>query len=92
MLVFLSLGIVWVVKTILLGKLYQVGSSHEVLLVLWVVVTETALVARYEILVLWHTASQPFMSAGILQIPYLLVVDESDAESLCRTILFDEFA
>ena len=92
MLVFLCLGIIWIVKTILLGKLYQVGCCHEVLLVLWCVITETALVTGNEVLVLWHTASQPLMSASILQIPYLLVVDESDAESFCRTILLDELA
>ena len=74
----------------LLGELNQVGGSKVVVLVVRVISAEAALVAGYEVLVLRHTACQPAMAAGCLQIPYLLVVHKADAESFGNAVLLNE--
>ena len=53
---------------------------------------KTALVSGDEILVGRHAAGQPAVSSGILEIPSLLRVDESDAETFCRAVFLNHRA
>ena len=81
-----------VVQSVLAGKLYQVGRRHIVLRIIGVVLSETTLIACYEVLVFGHTASQPAMSASGLEIPYLAIVHEADPESFGCSVAFDKFS
>ena len=79
-----------VIQTVLLCELDEVLRCDIVLLVVGIVLAETALVTRHEVLVVRHTASQETVSAAVLEIPGLLAVDESDAEALGGTVFLDQ--
>ena len=50
-----------IIQSMLLGKLDEVAGCHKVLLVLGIVLTEATLIARDEVLLLWHATSEPAM-------------------------------
>ena len=81
-----------IIQTVLLCELDEILRRDIVLLVVGIVFAETALVTRHEILVVRHTASQKTVSTAVLEIPSLLIIDESDAKALSGTIFLDQGA
>ncbi len=79
-------------QSVLLGKRQQVLVGKVILRVVGVIVAETALVAGDEILVVGNAAGQPMVTAGVLEVPCFLVVDETDTEALGRTIFLNHSA
>ncbi len=79
-----------VIESVPCSEADEVGRGHIVVLVIGIIVAETTLVTGHEVLVLRHSASQPTVPAGILEIPGLLAVDEADAEAFGRAILLNE--
>lgn len=77
-------------QSVVPGKFHQVGRGQVVLLVVGVVFTQAALVAGYEVLVAWYAGGKPAVTAGVLQVPHFLVVDEADAEAFGRAVLLDK--
>ena len=81
-----------VVEAMLLGELDEVGRSHIVGLVVRVIGAEAALIAGHEIHILGHAAGQPPVARSRLEVPYLALVHEADAEALRDAILLDQAA
>ena len=79
-----------VVEAVLLGKLDEVGRSHIVGLVVRVIGAKAALIAGHEIHILGHAAGQPPVARSRLEVPYLALVHEADAESFGNAVLLYE--
>ena len=79
-----------IVQPVLLSKLYQVCRCQEILFVVGVILAVAALVSGHEILVLRHPARQPSVSSGILQIPCLLGINKTDAETFRRPVFLNQ--
>ena len=83
-----KLSILRIPQAVFLSERKQILIGKEIIRVVGIIVTETTLVTRYKILIIRDTAREPVVSASVLEIPSLLVVDEANAESFSRAILF----
>ena len=78
------------VEVVLLRKVDQILGGEVIGLILGVIVTEAALVAGDEVLVLGDAGGEPAVTGGSLEVPHLVLIDEADPEALGDAVLLDQ--